>query len=144
MVFIGIPHIWLKFGHFLIYPILNHQQSLCPHCKKSWRSGSNSTWCREKFPASMKTILLQILNLFDKLLLVLNFFAINAFPMSNMLDDNHRTYTNILQMSNFFDRNGLSQKWHHLGANPNPQVYILILYHCATLSFWFMSTLSHI
>jgi hypothetical protein len=30
--------------------------------------------------------------------------------MSNLLDDNHRTYSNFLQMSNFFDRDGLSQK----------------------------------
>ncbi len=30
---------------------------------------------------------------------VSNFFAINATSMSNLLDDNHRTYSNFLQMS---------------------------------------------
>ena len=42
-------------------------------------------------------------------------------------------------MSNFFDRTGLSQKKHHLGANLRSQIYFPILYHGATLSFSFMS-----
>jgi hypothetical protein len=36
-----------------------------------------------------------------------NFFAINTFPTSNFLDDDHRTYQKFLQMSNFFDKNGM-------------------------------------
>jgi hypothetical protein len=37
------------------------------------------------------------------MLRVLNFFAINATSMSNLLDDNHRTYSNFLQI--------LRQRW---------------------------------
>jgi hypothetical protein len=33
-----------------------------------------------------------------------------VWAASNFLDDNHRTNSNFLQMSNFFDRVGLSQK----------------------------------
>jgi hypothetical protein len=58
-----------------------------------------------------------------------NFFAINATPTSNLLDDNHWTYSNFLQISNFFDIDGLSQKWQNLGANLHTQVSLPPLYH---------------
>ncbi len=41
-----------------------------------------------------------------------NFFAINATPTSNLLDNNHRTYSNFLQMSNFFRQRWMSPKLH--------------------------------
>jgi hypothetical protein len=47
----------------------------------------------------------------------------------------------LLQMSNLFDRTGLSQKQHHLGANLDSQIYFPMLYHCTTLSSLFKSTL---
>jgi hypothetical protein len=47
----------------------------------------------------------------DIMLRASNFFAINAMPTSNILDDNHRNLFNFfLQISNFLDRAGLSQK----------------------------------
>jgi hypothetical protein len=43
------------------------------------------------------------LKFFDRLSQMLNFFAINTFPTSNFLDDDNRTSSNFLQLSNFFD-----------------------------------------
>jgi hypothetical protein len=58
--------------------------------------------------------------------------------MSNLLDDNHRTYSNFLQMLNFFDRDGLSQKWQQLGANLHPQISVPLLYHLRHAFFLFL------
>jgi hypothetical protein len=47
---------------------------------------------------------------------------------------NIELFLQTLQMSNLFDRTGLSLKEHHLGANLDSQFYFPMLYHCATLS----------
>ena len=46
-------------------------------------------------------------------------------------------------MSNLYDRTGLSQKQHHLGANLDSQIYFPMLYHCATLSSLLKNTLKN-
>jgi hypothetical protein len=49
-----------------------------------------------------------------------NFFAINTFPTSKFVEDDHRTSPTdvVLKMSNFFDTAAKSQKEHHPGREP--------------------------
>jgi len=49
--------------------------------------------------------------LFRQNFTLLKFFAIKTFPTSNFLDDTHRTYSNFLQMSNFFNKAWMPQNY---------------------------------
>jgi hypothetical protein len=51
-----------------------------------------------------------------------------------------QTFTNV----EFVRQNWISQKWHYLGANLDYQIYFPMLYHCATPSSLFKSTLKDI
>ena len=103
------------------------------HCKKSWRSsstpasgdaGPNDTGVEQIFRHPCRKF-------YYKYRTFSTFFTSDR-TSSLWLHFPRRTY--CLQMSNFFDRAGKFQNWRHQGENLPPQIYIPMLYHCATFS----------
>jgi hypothetical protein len=100
------------------------------HCKKSWQSSStpascdagprtNSAWCWKKFPAFLKTNLLQNLTFLELL-------------CYKHINNDHRTS----QMLNFFDNAGNVQKEAPPGLELEPSGFILLRSTHAPLYFF--------
>ncbi len=59
------------------------------------------------------------------------------------LADNHRTYSNIFTNVELLRQRWIVWKMTPTGSESPSQVYISLLYHCATLSSWFFIAESH-
>ncbi len=90
------------------------------HCKKSWRSSSIPASgdagpiqpVSEKVSGIHEDNFTINIELFRQNVTCVKLLRYKRNAHVKLLDDNHQTYSNISTMSNFFDRDGLSQKWH--------------------------------